>query len=89
MATYTASHWVKLLPGAVFGDWTIIAFSGRHSDSQPYYRCRCVCGREKEILASNLTTGKTRSCGHWRPSVMRQKMKLAHQLLSLVETADD
>lgn len=31
-----------------------------------YYICRCICGNEKSIMRSNLTSGSTTSCGCFR-----------------------
>jgi hypothetical protein len=48
------------LTGRVFHRLTILHRSAtrRHA-----WLCRCACGKEKEILASNLTLGITQSCG--------------------------
>lgn len=49
------------LPGTVFGELTVEAV---YKDGRYYKcRCRCSCGRETEVYYSNLSAGKTRSCG--------------------------
>lgn len=52
------------LTGKVFGELTVIKQT-RFGHSN-YYLCRCSCGKEKEIRADHLRTGKTVSCGHVR-----------------------
>ena len=49
--------------GKQFGEWTIIAFDKKIKYAI-YYICRCSCGIEKSIYIGNLTSGKSKSCGH-------------------------
>lgn len=54
--------------GQRFGALTVVAHShsvfrsSRHGSYQ-FWRCRCDCGVESVVLASNLTKGNTTSCG--------------------------
>ena len=47
------------LKGQEFGNWTVL-------EDLPDGRClcRCSCGKEREVLARSLRTGKSTSCGH-------------------------
>lgn len=45
-----------------FGRWTVIA-PAESRNGRIYWLCRCDCGREKEVLESNLKQGLSRSCG--------------------------
>lgn len=45
-----------------YGKWEVIGLDHKKGALQ-YYKCRCECGTEKVILKSNLTTGKSTSCG--------------------------
>lgn len=45
--------------------------------SKLYYHCICDCGKEAFVLKSDLTTGKTKSCGCLKKEVVRS-MRLAH-----------
>lgn len=36
-----------------------------------YMNCLCDCGKKKDVLLSNLTSGRTRSCGCLRPGFKR------------------
>lgn len=45
-----------------FGWWTVIAAAPSHK-ARTYWLCRCSCGVEKPVAASNLTSGASQSCG--------------------------
>lgn len=47
--------------GSVFGRLTVLKLD--HIDKHGYWLCRCSCGKELVILASNFVKGNTRSCG--------------------------
>lgn len=49
--------------GQRYGRLTVLALAGRASNRDALWRCRCDCGSEVEVSASNLRTGSTRSCG--------------------------
>jgi hypothetical protein len=56
------------LTGKTFGQWTVL----RHT-TRPYgalgptlWRCRCVCGVERDVPAGNLKNGSSQSCGCYR-----------------------
>lgn len=74
------------LTGQVFGKLTVLEpaedISGRTA-----WRCRCECGRETVALASNLRSGRTKSCG-----CGRARMDLAGQVfgrLTALEPAEN
>ena len=49
----------KLSIGSKFGEWTII------SDINNYkVRCRCSCGKEREVNIYTLLSGRSTGCGH-------------------------
>lgn len=63
------SNHVKDLTNQVFGKLTVTKFShvkkrGNHFIT--YWECKCCCGKTKIISGSNLKTGNTKSCGHFR-----------------------
>lgn len=49
---------VKTAVGSRFGKWTVVS---RTRDS--HVMCKCDCGTDREIHVSNLTSGRTESCG--------------------------
>lgn len=66
------------LTGQRFGRLTVIKDSGeRGKDGSIMYLCKCDCGNTKNVRTSNLTSGKTKSCGCLqRELVSEQKTKL-------------
>lgn len=46
-----------------FGQLVVIGFDGRNSRSNRLWRCACECGEETIVVAGNLTSGNTKSCG--------------------------
>lgn len=56
------------LTGRVFTRWTVIGPSPARS-AKTMWRCRCICGQEKEIETSSLRVGDSRSCGCLRAEV--------------------
>lgn len=67
-------HKFKNLVGQTFGKWGVVKHLGTRESSKyidrgiertmtaRYYLCRCRCGTEKEIPASNLLNGKSNGC---------------------------
>ena len=52
------------LTGKPFGAFTVLRRADRRSSSGAWYwRCRCICGVEKDIFCSSLTRGLSTSCG--------------------------
>lgn len=60
------------LSGSVFGEWRAIK-STRSVRAGRIYHCKCSCGTEREILRSNLVSGKTRSCGCKKSKLIADK----------------
>ena len=60
-------HNTKIMVGAVFGRWTVKA---RLPNGKAV--CLCSCGVEKEVFLSNVTSGKSKSCGCHRAEVLRE-----------------
>lgn len=51
---------IKLIPGSIYGYLTVIKeLQGRHYP----YLCKCICGKERNVLKKNLKGGHTISCG--------------------------
>ena len=49
------------LTGQKFGKLTVLNFA--YTKKHKYYNCKCECGNEKITRGSQLTSGKTISCG--------------------------
>ena len=46
-----------------FGRLVVLAKTERQAGRCYFWRCRCDCGKEKDVLSSRLKNGTTRSCG--------------------------
>lgn len=55
------------LVGQVFGRWTVLS---RAQGSR--YQCECSCGSVKAIHQSNLTSGRSKSCGCYHRERLRK-----------------
>ena len=55
------------LTGQCVGRWTVLARAP--SDRYARWRCRCVCGREKNVIEANLLRKLTLGCGCHRGHV--------------------
>ena len=55
------------ITGQTFGRLTVLGRGENHvfpsGQTRPTWRCLCDCGNEVTVLARNLTTGNTTSCG--------------------------
>lgn len=54
---------VVVVEGDVYGRLTVIKTRAELKSSAYYHLCECECGNRKLVLSSNLTLGKTKSCG--------------------------
>jgi hypothetical protein len=51
------------LSGKIFGRLVVIKKITRKWPGRSSWLCKCECGKEKDIVASSLTSGRTKSCG--------------------------
>jgi hypothetical protein len=65
----------KDLIGKRFGRLVVVGFAGKGSHRSTLWRCRCDCGTETTVFASNLQKGNTKSCGCIRKEVTAKKNK--------------
>lgn len=54
--------------GKAYGFWTVLG-PGQKVGRHLRWRCRCVCGQEKELMGQSLRRHRTRSCGCRRDEV--------------------
>ena len=57
----SCGHWHKThedLTGKKFGEWTVLRKAGYN------YECQCSCGKISIKTPNDLTSGKSKSCGH-------------------------
>lgn len=53
----------KILPGQVFGEWTVIERTDKVSRKRPFFLCLCSCGTKKAVICKSLINGISKSCG--------------------------
>lgn len=58
------------LTGKRFGRWTVISFAGQDKNKNKKWFCKCDCGEFKIVLAGNLTSGRSVSCGCFNRELM-------------------
>lgn len=51
------------LTGQRFGYWTVLYRDKNNDRNATMWHCKCICGIEKDITASSLIRGMTKSCG--------------------------
>lgn len=68
-STATASAPARLHEGTRFGEWTVLRDD---DEALPFSRrrvqCRCACGAEHDVLASNLHNGRSTRCRACAPA---------------------
>ena len=73
---------MELQPGDKFGRLTIIRKDGVHhkpcGTTESKYLCVCDCGNRVSVLAHNLRSGNTRSCGCQSKDAHRRSMQPNH-----------
>ncbi len=57
------------LAGKAFGHWTVLSRSSSTPSGAIRWLCRCKCGTERLIVATELQSGRTRSCGCSRHNI--------------------
>jgi hypothetical protein len=69
----------KDLSGRAFHSWTVVEFShiGKHGEAR--WKCRCHCGAERMIDASDLLRGTSKCCGCNRPEIARKNQKSCYK----------
>lgn len=74
------------LTGQTFGELTVIDLYPQSDQHGRYWLCKCTCGQEKVVRASNLVAGHTKSCGRQKEhnnllySSIYRKMKQSQNL---------
>lgn len=49
--------------GSIFGRWTVVSASDEKRNRKRMWLCRCMCGTERLVVAGNLRSGVSKSCG--------------------------
>lgn len=54
---------IEDITGKKFSRWTVMKLSHRDKNRNYIFECLCECGKTRLVHKSNLTTGKSKSCG--------------------------
>jgi len=57
------------LTGQIFGRLTVISRS-ENKHGRAYWRCKCECGNEKDVIGKELKSGNVKSCGCLRKEIV-------------------
>lgn len=64
------------LTGQKHHRWTVLYFVKTATDRHSTWRCKCACGKEKNVRANFLKGGKSKSCGCLRDEVSGERERL-------------
>jgi hypothetical protein len=53
---------VEDMIGESFNKWLVLSFSHKNTAGNWFYTCRCKCGTESTVSATNLRTGGSKQC---------------------------
>ena len=62
------------LTNKIFGKWTVIE-KAKSRNNKGYWKCKCVCGNEKEVESYLLTSGQSKSCGCYQKELAAKRCK--------------
>lgn len=54
-----------------FGRWTVLGRAGNTSAGTRLLRCRCRCGKIRNVCSANLVSGASKSCGCLVPALIK------------------
>lgn len=58
----TTKYKVEDMLGKSFNKWLVLAYSHKNSSGNWFFLCRCECGNESKVSATNLRTGGSKQC---------------------------
>ena len=47
--------------------------AGVQTGTRKYWKCRCECGKELNVVASSIVHGKTKSCGCYKTDYLKTR----------------
>ena len=60
------------LTNKIFGQLTVLYQLEERNNQKVMWHCKCVCGKECDVMASYLVNGHTKSCGCLRETTAKQ-----------------
>lgn len=67
-----------ILPGSLFGRWTVISRSIEDKDANAWWDVRCSCGVQRSVTGKSLRSGKSRSCGCLQREIAKEGRNRSH-----------
>ena len=74
---------IQDLTGQKFGRLTVIKRVENSKHGHIMYLCQCECGKQKNIIASSLLSGHTKSCGCLNKEVITKHGLIHHRIRSI------
>nr|DAX47318.1 MAG TPA: hypothetical protein [Caudoviricetes sp.] len=81
-----------LCEGDKFNDLVVMYETGINKFGKVLYHCKCICGKEVDVISSRLVTGLTKSCGCRRAKTIGDKYSLVgnnFERLTVLEKLQD
>lgn len=79
--------WTVIMPDSNYTSTSIDYRTGKlHTHYQTRYICRCDCGNESSVLASNLRSGQSTGCYECRNKKISASMRRMHRFVARMRT---
>lgn len=75
------------LSGKKYGRLTVVGASGNSKPGQASWVCVCECGNQRDVLATNLRSGRQRSCGCLRDESRLERAKASRKTMEQLRAA--
>lgn len=59
--------------GERYGRLVVVEHAGKDKRGKHLWRCKCDCGNEKVVVADNLSSGKSNSCGCLKTEFLKRR----------------
>lgn len=61
------------LTNQFFGEWRVLERDKERKGTAVYWKCQCSCGVIKSLRGNDLTSGHSKSCGHLKEKIKKEK----------------
>lgn len=67
---------VEDMTGKTFGYWTVVSRAVVEGSSSTYWKCICLCGVQRNVLASKLKEKRSKSCGCMKSEMISESLSV-------------
>lgn len=60
---FTNKYSEDFMKSSEFGNWKVLFETSVKGEKHRKFQCKCVCGKEREVLMTHLRSGKSKGCG--------------------------